>query len=144
MDFGEWELKSYKELSTDIRFRDSYQAWIDSGGTLAFPSGESRKEFCKRSICGFERALTQALDCLLYTSRIHHVSLSLRRCQPLATRTSFFVRLWLLQETMPTMIWQEVMMIHGFHSLRHQESLKAMNHHHFLPYHCWHGLLQQP
>ncbi len=29
MDFGEWELKSYKELSTDIRFRDSYQAWID-------------------------------------------------------------------------------------------------------------------
>ena len=59
MDFGEWELKSYKELSTDIRFRDSYQAWIDSGGTLAFPNGESRKEFCKRSICGFERALTQ-------------------------------------------------------------------------------------
>lgn len=27
------------------------------------------------------------------------MSLSLRRCQPLATRTSFFVRLWLLQET---------------------------------------------
>ena len=26
MDFGEWELKSYKELSTDIRFRDS-QWW---------------------------------------------------------------------------------------------------------------------
>lgn len=62
MDFGEWELKSYKELSTDIRFRDSYQAWIDSGGTLAFPNGESRKEFCKRSICGFEMALTQALE----------------------------------------------------------------------------------
>lgn len=62
MDFGEWELKSYNELSTDIRFRDSYQAWIDSGGTLAFPNGESRKEFCKRSICGFERALTQALE----------------------------------------------------------------------------------
>ena len=62
MDFGEWELKSYKELSTDIRFRDSYQAWIDSGGTLACPNGESRKEFCKRSICGFERALTQALE----------------------------------------------------------------------------------
>ena len=54
--------KSYKELSTDIRFRDSYQAWIDSGGTLAFPNGESRKEFCKRSICGFERVLTQALE----------------------------------------------------------------------------------
>ena len=50
MNFGEWELKSYKELSTDIRFRDSYQAWIDSGGTLAFPNGESRKEFCKRSV----------------------------------------------------------------------------------------------
>jgi len=62
MDFGEWELKSYKELSTDIRFRASYQAWIDSGGTLAFPNGESRKEFCKRSIGGFERVLTQALE----------------------------------------------------------------------------------
>ena len=62
MYFGEWELKSYNELSTDIRFRDSYQAWIDSGGTLAFPNGESRKEFCKRSICGFERALSQALE----------------------------------------------------------------------------------
>lgn len=62
MDFGEWELKDYKELSTDIRFRDSYQAWIDSGGTLAFPNGESRKEFCKRSIYGFERVLTQALE----------------------------------------------------------------------------------
>lgn len=39
--------KSYKELSTDIRFRDSYQAWIDSGGTLAFPNGESKKSFAK-------------------------------------------------------------------------------------------------
>ena len=62
MDFGEWELKSYKELSTDVCFREYYQAWIDSGGTLAFPNGESRKEFCKRSIGGFERALTQALE----------------------------------------------------------------------------------
>ena len=35
---------------------------MDSGGTLAFPNGESRKEFCKRSIGGFERALTQALE----------------------------------------------------------------------------------
>ena len=55
-------LKEQIIITTDIRFRDSYQAWIDSGGTLAFPNGESRKEFCKRSICGFERALTQALE----------------------------------------------------------------------------------
>ena len=57
-DFGIFENKNYKELSDC----PEYQAWIDSGGTLAFPNGESRKEFCKRSICGFERALTQALE----------------------------------------------------------------------------------
>ncbi len=47
MDFGEWELKSYKELSTDIRVRDSYQAWIDSGGTLAFQTERAEKSFAK-------------------------------------------------------------------------------------------------
>lgn len=46
MDFGEFEYKNYEELSGDAR----YQAWIDSGGTLAFPGGESREAFILR--CG--------------------------------------------------------------------------------------------
>ena len=48
MDFGEWELKNYKELSTDIRFRDSYQAWIDSGGTLAISKRREQKRVLQK------------------------------------------------------------------------------------------------
>ena len=36
-DFGRFEGKNYQELSKD----PGYQAWIDSGGSLAFPGGES-------------------------------------------------------------------------------------------------------
>ena len=50
MDFGEWELKSYKELSTDIRFRDSYQAWIDSGGTLVLPNRREQKRVLQKKV----------------------------------------------------------------------------------------------
>ena len=66
MDFGEWELKNYKELSTDIRFRDSYQAWIDSGGTLAFPGGESREAFIARCVDGMELVMEQIRQQLAY------------------------------------------------------------------------------
>ena len=42
-DFGDFEGKNYAELSGD----PAYQAWIDSGGTLAFPGGESKSgTFC--------------------------------------------------------------------------------------------------
>lgn len=44
MDFGEFEGKNYVELQHDER----YQAWIDSGGALAFPGGESRAFFIAR------------------------------------------------------------------------------------------------
>ena len=44
MDFGEFEGKNYEELQGDTR----YQAWIDSGGALAFPGGESREAFTAR------------------------------------------------------------------------------------------------
>lgn len=50
MNFGAFEGKNYKELNGDLR----YQAWIDSGGTIAFPDGESREAFiarCKRGMC---------------------------------------------------------------------------------------------
>ena len=48
-DFGAFENKNYKELSGN----DAYQAWIDSGGTLPFPGGESREAFQERCRKGF-------------------------------------------------------------------------------------------
>lgn len=49
MDFGRFEYKNYEELKDDIQ----YQAWIDSGGALDIPEGESRKTFilrCERGL----------------------------------------------------------------------------------------------
>lgn len=56
-NFGDFENKNYKELSGN----PDYQAWIDSGGTLPFPNGESREEFRRRSIRGFQRAVTACI-----------------------------------------------------------------------------------
>lgn len=53
MDFGTFEGHNYKELSGD----PEYQRWIDSGGTLPFPEGESREEFIRRSVVGCEKML---------------------------------------------------------------------------------------
>lgn len=51
MDFGAFEGHNYQELSKD----PNYQRWIDSGGTLPFPEGESREEFIRRSVAGYEK-----------------------------------------------------------------------------------------
>ena len=56
-DFGEFENKNYKELDGNVR----YQAWVDSGGTLPFPGGESREGFRKRTLEGFSRAVTACI-----------------------------------------------------------------------------------
>ena len=56
-DFGEFENKNYKELSGN----QDYQRWIDSNGTLPFPGGESREEFKRRSLTGFQKAVTQCI-----------------------------------------------------------------------------------
>lgn len=53
MDFGAFEGRNYKELSGD----NEYQRWIDSGGRLSFPEGESREEFIRRSVAGYEKML---------------------------------------------------------------------------------------
>lgn len=50
-DFGIFEGKNYEELKDDRQ----YQAWIDSGGRMAFPEGESREAFICRCIKGFGR-----------------------------------------------------------------------------------------
>lgn len=54
IDFGTFEGKNYQELSGD----KEYQAWIDSGGTMAFPQGESRQDFIQRNLAGFQELLT--------------------------------------------------------------------------------------
>ena len=49
-DFGDFEYKSYDDLNG----YPDYQDWIDSGGTLPFPGGESMAEFSKRVRKAFE------------------------------------------------------------------------------------------
>ena len=51
MDFGEFEGKNYEELKGN----DAYQKWIDSGGELPFPNGESRDDYVKRVSKGVMR-----------------------------------------------------------------------------------------
>ena len=55
-DFGEFEYKNYAELNGQA----DYQAWIDSGGTLPFPGGESREEFSARCAGAFEALMEKA------------------------------------------------------------------------------------
>ena len=53
--FGDFEYKNYKELSGDPR----YQAWIDSGGTLPFPGGESMDSYRERVLDGFREVCSK-------------------------------------------------------------------------------------
>lgn len=55
IDFGHFEGKNYQELSGNAE----YQRWLDSGGTLPFPGGESREAFVRRTEQGFFRMLTE-------------------------------------------------------------------------------------
>lgn len=55
--FGKFENKNYQELSKE----KDYQAWIDSNGMAPFPGGESREEFQKRTLRGFQKAVN---DCV--------------------------------------------------------------------------------
>lgn len=56
-DFGTFENKNYRELSGN----QEYQDWIDSGGTLPFPGGESRESFRRRTLEGFSRVVTACI-----------------------------------------------------------------------------------
>lgn len=59
-DFGAFENLGYAQLNG----RADYQRWIDSGGELPFPGGESRAEFARRCVRAFDR-LQRAEDCAL-------------------------------------------------------------------------------
>lgn len=52
-DFGRFENKNYEEL----KGMPEYQSWLNSGGTMGFPEGESKESFTGRSLAGFETAL---------------------------------------------------------------------------------------
>lgn len=54
-DFGDFEGKNYLELSGN----SDYQRWIDSGGTLPFPGGESPENFRLRCIRAFSEIVDQ-------------------------------------------------------------------------------------
>lgn len=56
-DFGEFENKNYQELDGN----EHYQSWINSGGLLPFPGGESRAEFKRRNVTGFQKAVNGCL-----------------------------------------------------------------------------------
>ena len=58
-DFGDFENKNYLELNGN----PDYQAWVDSGGTLPFPGGESREAFQER--CRRHQALTAVISTLV-------------------------------------------------------------------------------
>lgn len=48
-DFGLWEGKNYEELQYD----PDYQKWLDSGGSMPFPEGESKAVFTQRCRTAF-------------------------------------------------------------------------------------------
>lgn len=52
-DFGIFEGHTYQELFGN----KLYQEWIDSGGTMPFPEGESRENVRRRCIEGFQKVL---------------------------------------------------------------------------------------
>lgn len=55
-DFGLFEYKNYRELDGNA----DYQAWLDSGGALPFPKGESRAEFAERCCRAFASCCHEA------------------------------------------------------------------------------------
>lgn len=59
-NFGDFEGKNYNELQENA----DYQNWIDSGGTLSFPNGESVEEFKIRCTVAFK----ETVSCLPYNS----------------------------------------------------------------------------
>lgn len=54
-NFGAFEYKNYEQLKN----HPQYQRYIDSGGEAGFPGGESKTDYTKRVLHGFETMLQQ-------------------------------------------------------------------------------------
>ena len=52
-NFGEFEYKNYVELTGN----PYYEKWLESGGSIAFPGGESKEEFQERVVERFRELL---------------------------------------------------------------------------------------
>lgn len=52
-NFGDFEYKNYEQLNGN----EDYQKYIDSNGVIGFPNGESRAQFAKRCVEGFEEII---------------------------------------------------------------------------------------
>lgn len=61
-DFGIFEGKNYEELQGNIE----YQRWIDSGGNIDFPGGESINAFKYRCTDAFERITSNNVENLSF------------------------------------------------------------------------------
>ena len=57
-DFGDFEGKNYKELSDN----PDYKSWVESGGILPFPNGESPAGFKKRCVAAFAESVQKFKD----------------------------------------------------------------------------------
>ena len=59
MDFGDFEGKSYLDMSDDRRYRE----WVDGNCEGQCPNGEDRRSFCMRTEHAFEEIVSQASLC---------------------------------------------------------------------------------
>lgn len=57
-DFGLFEYCNYEELKDN----KEYQKWIDSGGTIGFPQGESMEKFKERCVRGYVKCIQDAVE----------------------------------------------------------------------------------
>lgn len=56
IDFGQFENKNHEELHGN----PAYQLWVDSGGTMPIPGGETREHFKKRCCDAFTAVIADA------------------------------------------------------------------------------------
>lgn len=89
-DFGDFENKNYAELNGQA----NYQAWIDSGGELPFPDGESRAEFALRCVRAFEALLRMDIrdDCAIVAHGGTIMAIMEKYAQPLGGYYDFQVK----------------------------------------------------
>ena len=87
-DFGDWENRNHAELNG----RADYQAWIDSGGELPFPNGESRAQFAARCAAAFESIRRQTEDCAVIAHGGTLMAIMERYARPRGTYFDFQVR----------------------------------------------------
>ena len=89
-DFGEFENKNYAELNG----RADYQAWIDSGGEMSFPNGESRAEFAARCVKAFEELVKRNMqeDCAIVAHGGTIMAIMERYAQPKGSYYDFQVK----------------------------------------------------